>query len=100
MKQTHIKIVLSQVFGKSHVFINGEEIPAISVDINARGAEPLKARIELLADEVVLEGDYMERLKMPVVDLDEPEKNCKVCGHSIEYGCPGDCICKTGKKRK
>ncbi len=47
----------------------------------------LQRRVNQLIDEV----ERLERLHMPVVDLDNPEENCKVCDHTHELTCKCGC---------
>jgi hypothetical protein len=61
MKQTHVKIILAQPVYKSKILVDDKEIYATSIDIHATPDELLTARIETLVDEIIIEGEFIER---------------------------------------
>ncbi|MFN8502351.1 hypothetical protein [Kouleothrix sp.] len=63
MKKTKVKVVVGQKPWDSHVYINDAEVPVLAVDVRIRPDELTTARIELIADEVILQGEFLERSK-------------------------------------
>jgi hypothetical protein len=75
MKKTHVKIVLNKHLAASHVYINGEEVPGTSIKVSIDSYDHfVKAQIGLIANEVILEGDFIERKRKSKIGPVPPSK--------------------------
>src|SRR5690242_9885044 len=89
MQRSHVKIILSQNPQDCQLLINGQNVPFAGVDIRARAGEFLTAKIDMVVDEIVLEGEYMSDEEMakkyPEINkiiIDEPKyEGCRCHCH-------------------
>lgn len=84
MKNTQVKLVLRQPVIKSILLINGQEVPFVSVSVNASCNKVLTGKVELLFDEIILEGQYisMEERKQEK----RPVPPSKKSGSELRFG--------------
>jgi hypothetical protein len=72
--KTKVRIKLGKGLADSHVYINGVEVPALSVEVRLdNDTKFTTAKIELPVEDMEIEGEYI------TIDKRKVENHCENC---------------------